>query len=143
MTKRAEIVAEARTWIGTPWQHQARLKGVAVDCVGLVIGTLRNLGLKSQCFDIAGYPRVPDGSMLALADAHLRRIARADIKPGDVLAFAISRDPQHMGIVGDYRHGGLSVIHANSKAGRVVETRLMLAGNFKLRAAYSVPGVSD
>ena len=32
------IVAEAREWIGTAWQHQASLKGVACDCVGLVRG---------------------------------------------------------------------------------------------------------
>jgi len=32
------IVSEAREWLGTPWQHQASLKGVACDCVGLVRG---------------------------------------------------------------------------------------------------------
>jgi cell wall-associated NlpC family hydrolase len=35
---RSAIVAEARTWIGTPYRHQASLKGVGCDCLGLVRG---------------------------------------------------------------------------------------------------------
>ena len=36
---RAAVVHEARTWIGTPFHHQARVKGAGVDCLGLVWGT--------------------------------------------------------------------------------------------------------
>ena len=32
------IVSEARRWIGSPYVHQHRQRGHAVDCVGLVIG---------------------------------------------------------------------------------------------------------
>ena len=32
-----DVVAEARRWLGTPWRHQARLRGVGVDCGGLVV----------------------------------------------------------------------------------------------------------
>lgn len=39
---RAAIVAEARGWIGTPYRHQASLKGVGCDCLGLVRGVWRN-----------------------------------------------------------------------------------------------------
>jgi cell wall-associated NlpC family hydrolase len=35
------IVAEARSWIGTPYQHQASLKGVGCDCLGLLRGVWR------------------------------------------------------------------------------------------------------
>lgn len=37
------IVAEARAWIGTPYRHQASLKGVGCDCLGLVRGIWRGL----------------------------------------------------------------------------------------------------
>lgn len=40
---RSAIVTEARTWIGTPYQHQASLKGVGCDCLGLVRGVWREL----------------------------------------------------------------------------------------------------
>lgn len=33
---RAWIEAEARTWMFTPYQHKGRIKGVGVDCGGLV-----------------------------------------------------------------------------------------------------------
>ena len=30
---RAAVIAEARTWIKTPWVHAADIKGAGVDCV--------------------------------------------------------------------------------------------------------------
>ncbi|MCU0938912.1 MAG: peptidase P60 [Burkholderiaceae bacterium] len=141
MTTRAAIVAEARTWLGTPWVHQHRAKGVAVDCAGLVIGVARALGLVPPEWDINGYSRHPDGTLAALCAAHMRRVSQAAMQPGDVLVLALQADPQHLGIVGDYRHGGYSLIHAASNAGRVIETRLMFAANCKFRGAYALPGV--
>ena len=43
---RAEIVAEARAWVGTRWQHQQHTKGVATDCAGMVYGVGHALGLR-------------------------------------------------------------------------------------------------
>jgi cell wall-associated NlpC family hydrolase len=33
---RTRILIEARTWIGTPYHHRARVKNVGVDCGGLI-----------------------------------------------------------------------------------------------------------
>lgn len=38
---RRDIVALARGWIGTPYRHQAALKGAGCDCLGLVRGLWR------------------------------------------------------------------------------------------------------
>ena len=38
---RALIVAEARSWIGTPYRHQGSLKGAGCDCLGLGRGVWR------------------------------------------------------------------------------------------------------
>ena len=62
---------------------------------------------------------------------------------GAVLVMQTDKEPQHMGIVGDYRHGGWSLIHASSSAGRAVETRLMFARNQVLRGIYRLPGVAS
>lgn len=43
MASSDRIVAEARGWIGTPYRHQASLKGVGCDCLGLVRGVWRGL----------------------------------------------------------------------------------------------------
>ena len=141
MITRAQVVAEARTWIDTPWIHQHRAKGVGVDCIGLIICVARDLGISAPDTDYTGYGRRPDGALLSLCDQHMVRISRDAMQPGDVLVLAVENDPQHMGIIGDYRHGGLSLIHAASKAGRVIETRLMFAANQKFRGAYALPGV--
>jgi len=37
----ARIVAEALEWIGTPYRHQGRRKGIGCDCLGLVRGVWR------------------------------------------------------------------------------------------------------
>lgn len=38
---RDALVAEARSWIGTSYRHQASVKGVGCDCLGLVRGVWR------------------------------------------------------------------------------------------------------
>ena len=146
MTERGDIVTEARTWTGTRYQHQQRMKGVAVDCAGLVIGVARELGLVPATFDVNGYPRRPDGvSLVAECDRWMYRITRAEMQPGDVIVLRFDTDPQHVGILADYRHGGLSIIHALSRgdgSGSVVEHRLDVTTLKRFVAAYRLPGVA-
>ena len=40
---RADIVAAARRWVGTPYVHQASLIHVGCDCLGLVRGVWRDV----------------------------------------------------------------------------------------------------
>lgn len=141
MTTRAEVIAEAYTWLSTPWVHQHRTKAVAVDCAGLVIGVARELGLVAPDFDFTGYGRQADGTLMAVCEQFMTRIPRDEMQAGDVLVVAVERDPQHMGVLVPYRHGGLSLIHASSTAREVVETRVMFARNFVFRAAFRLPGV--
>ena len=106
----AEIVAAARAWLGTPWRHQGRLKGVAVDCGGLILGVGKELGLLD--FDTRAYGRIPDGQHLrALCEQHLVAKAVIEVVPGDVLLMRFTRHPQHLAIAGD-RGEPFSLIHA-------------------------------
>lgn len=136
----AQVVVVARSWIGTPFHHQGRVRGVGCDCVGLLIGIAHELALSA--FDTTCYARRPDGRMLKDAcDREMTPIARGEIAIGDVGLFALTGDPQHLAIFGDYP-GGLSIIHAHAPNRRVVENRFdeMWAG--RLVAAYRLPGVS-
>lgn len=146
---REEIVAEAREWLGTPWQHQAHLKGVACDCAGLIRGVLIAKQLMppdplqwpgAEAF--AGYGRQPNGSLLEACGCFMTRIAQADMQPADVVVFALDREPQHLGIITPYKHGGLAVIHASSRTGRVDEHRLWFTPKMRFVAAYRMPGVA-
>lgn len=146
MVTRADVVAEARTWIGTPYEHQHREKGLWVDCAGVLIGSARSLQLVAPDFDVKGYARRPDGvSLRAECDKWMTPVPLTQLKPGHALLLRFGDDPQHLGIVGDYRHGGLSLIHAWSMAvpPRVVEHRLMNTAVMRMLQGYALPGVTD
>ena len=134
------VVAAARAQLGVKWQHQARLPGVALDCAGLVICVARELGLVAPEVDVNGYSRVPDGSMLRWCLQYMRPLSAP--QPGAVLVGAWQRHPQHMGVLAAYRHGGHSLVHACSTAGKVVETRLAREAAMRAVAVYALPGVS-
>lgn len=141
MISAAQVVAAARTQIGVPWEHQARMWSAALDCAGLVICVARHLRLVPPGFDVNGYGPAPDGTMLRFCDAHMRRVD--EIALGAVLALATEREAQHLAIVGDYVHGGFSLIHASNAGSRaVIESRLLLARRMRLRGVYMLPGVA-
>ena len=43
MTVGERVMAEARCWIGTPYIHQASIRGAGTDCLGLLRGVWRAL----------------------------------------------------------------------------------------------------
>lgn len=84
------VVAEALTWIGTPYRHQASLKGVGCDCIGLVRGVWRDVSGE----DVALPAYTPDwaevGGREALLEGLSARFAAVDLtiaRPGDILVF--------------------------------------------------------
>lgn len=46
--KNLEAVAEAMTWLGTPYHHQGRVKGVGVDCATLLCEVYKEVGLMDK-----------------------------------------------------------------------------------------------
>lgn len=143
MTTPDDVIAAARGWIGTPFKHQHRAKGIGVDCAGLVIGVARELGLVEPTWDVTGYGQVPDGvTLAALCDEHMDRLLHC--APGCVVLVAWGRgDPQHLGIVGTHPLGGLSMIHAERRRfGRVIEQQLVFSRAMRLVAAFAFRGVA-
>lgn len=144
MTTRTDIVDEARALLGTPFHHQGRTPGLAIDCAGVPIVVGKKLGLLPLEFDVTGYKSTPDGKTLkAYCDANMRKIDKADAQPGDVILIRWGKDgdPQHLGILGDHPNGGLSLIHADSRRQKcVIETALQFDRHTRLVAAYSLIG---
>jgi NlpC/P60 family putative phage cell wall peptidase len=134
---RADVVTEARRWIGTPYQHQARCLGAGVDCAGLVIEVARSLGIFSV--DYADYGQLPhQGLLRRLCDAHLERID--EVEPGCVLLIAFLPGPsqeQHLAIMTDAG----TIVHAYANVGECVEHRYSLAWQSRVRQVYRYPGV--
>lgn len=141
--KRDEIVAAARSWIGTPYRHQASLKGAGCDCLGLVRGVWREMvGAEPEA--MPAY--TPDWAealgqetLLHAARRHLREVPVGEARDGDVLVFRMGTGVpvKHCGIL-----TGTSVVHAYW--GRaVVETRLVTWWQRRVVAAFAFPGVED
>lgn len=117
MVDRADIIREARTWIGVTWQHQGRTR-LGIDCVGMPDCVALSLGL-IDVLHPANYPENPDGTFLK----EFRATAATEIRPreavaGDLAVFTAGTIQCHCGIL-SIRYGVLSIIHAY-KAGRVV-----------------------
>lgn len=46
--QRAAVAQEAMAWLGTPYHHHARIKGVGVDCAQILIAIYAGLGLAPE-----------------------------------------------------------------------------------------------
>lgn len=119
--ERGAVVAEARSWIGTPYHNCADIKGVGVDCGMLLVRVFVDTGLCPP-FDPRPYP----------ADWHLHRseerylgfiFARGSEttqpQPGDVMVLRFGRCYSHGGIVTNLKP--LMIVHAYYQARRVLE----------------------
>ena len=140
----AEIVAEARRWVGTPWLHQACLRGVGCDCIGLVAGVARAMGMPEAEAWLAdarfrGYGRTPKvADLFAACSIYLDRIAPSQLGLGDIGLFAIAREPMHFGIISGL--APIYLIHGYTGAGRVVENALAGKWTRRLVGAYRYRG---
>jgi len=117
------IVTIARSWIGTPYADQQGTKGVATDCIRFIKGVADELG---YLIEIENYNNLPTGNQLIQElDKRLIRVDRELIEPGNILCFKTSFRglPTHLGFASDIE-GELGVIEADSRVGRVVESRL-------------------
>ena len=116
---RGLIVAEAKSWLQTPFAHQGRMKGVGVDCLGLIAQIAINCGcVSADSWDTtwaehAGYATTPaNGILPAVCHRYMRPIDKAKAQAGDVVLIRYMREPQHLAILVPYLHGGLSLILA-------------------------------
>ena len=135
-----DIVAIARSWIGTPYIHQASVKGAGCDCLGLLRGVWRELrGEEPE--DMPAYS--PDWAeatgnetLYIALRRHLDEVAPHDLVPGDVALFRMApRGPaKHCGIIAA-KDGALTLIHARQN-GRVAEEPLSGVWSRKLAFAF-------
>lgn len=112
-----QVTDVARTWVGTPFKHQGRLKGKAVDCGGLIVGIANDLGIEVK--DFLGYGREPANGMLERIVSS-QTVKERKIKPGCILLMRFVREPQHLAIVTTNN----TIIHAYANIGKVTEHRL-------------------
>lgn len=143
------IVEVARSWIGTPYHHQASLKGVGCDCLGLIRGVWREVyGAEHEQIPPYSMDWAEASKRETLYEGAKRYLLEVDIthalrgkgveraQVGDIVLFRMKEKgpAKHCGFVatdGKQR----TLIHAYSGGYKVREEPLTLA--WALRAAYA------
>lgn len=137
---RSIIVSEARSWLGTPYRHQASVKAAGTDCLGLLRGVWREvLGAEpevappySQDWDEVA------GRDVLLAACHRLLVAHSGApRAGDVLLFRMRAGAvaKHLGLMS----GEARFIHAYSGHG-VVESSLSEPWARRIVGVFAFPG---
>ena len=142
--QRADIVRAARSWIGTPYHHQASVRGIGADCLGLLRGVWRDLDGREAEVPPA-YSRdwaEAEGreALIAGAERHLLRVDLAAMRPGDVLLFRL-RDgvpAKHVGVLAT----AATFVHAVEGA-PACEVALQGWWRRRIAAVFAFPGVVD
>ena len=138
----ADIIAAARAEIGTPFRHQGRIPGKALDCAGLLIVVAAAVGL--DYIDQADYSRRPSGGLLEsalYAQPCLDRVT--DLRPGAVLLMRFAGDPQHLAIYAGFSetYEDAGIVHALLQARKVCEHRLTDEWRRRIVRVYRFVGV--
>ncbi len=110
----AAIVAAVRACVGTRFRPQGRLRGVALDCIGvaLIAAEAAQARLAAPAYALGGDHEMRLDAALAATSC----VAVADPAPGDLLVLAPSPQRRHLAIVTD-----CGIVHAHAGLGRVVE----------------------
>lgn len=137
-----KIMRAARGWIGTPYVHQASVRGVGCDCLGLLRGVWREIA-GEEPEDIPPYSQdwAEATKQETLYDAlarHFDEIAASEMRGGDVALFRMLRSgpAKHCGIVAE-RGGRLTLIHARQNK-RVSEESFSQSWRRKLAYVFRI-----
>jgi NlpC/P60 family putative phage cell wall peptidase len=119
--ERAAVVAEARSWIGTPYHMGARVKGAGVDCAQLLVAVYETLALvepvELEPYHPEWFLHRSDELFLAGIAGYCHRVGGllTKIRPGDIVLYRYGRAVSH----GAIAVGADLVVHAVRQAQRV------------------------
>jgi NlpC/P60 family putative phage cell wall peptidase len=142
MPTASRVIAAARGWLDTPYRHQASLKGVGCDCLGLARGVWREVyGDEPEAAPAYSPDWAEAGGGEALAEAarrHCAEIPCTEFQAGDLLLFRWRAylPAKHAGIATSRS----TMIHAQDGA-RVSEVALDTWWRSRLAFAFRFPGV--
>lgn len=128
-----KLVDAARVYIGVKWRHRGRSMH-GLDCAGLGVLAYRDCGVEVPDFTLYGREPHDDGLIKYLTAALGSPVYEAKtaalaphLQDGDVIVQCFDKQPHHVAIVAEVMYGttpALNVVHADGRAGRVLEVRL-------------------
>ena len=136
------IVEAARDWIGTPYLHQASVRGVGCDCLGLLRGVWRTLyGAEPELVPAYTADWSEPQGQEALYQAGLRHmddVTGTPLSAGQVLLFRMRAGSvaKHIGILSN-TCSAPAFIHSYSGHG-VVESPLSTPWRRRIAAQFDI-----
>jgi cell wall-associated NlpC family hydrolase len=121
---RADVVREARAWVGTPYHDCADVRGAGVDCGMLLVRVFCDLKL-APAFDPRPYKpqwylHQSESVFLDWLERYAHRVTNP--LPGDVALYNFGRHPAHGAILVDDH----TIVHADRLRRAVVTDELSL-----------------
>jgi cell wall-associated NlpC family hydrolase len=122
--ERQRVIAEARSWLGTPFQHMGRIKGRrgGVDCGQFLLGVFENAGAMPH-FEPTPYSM--QHMLHSREEWYLRDIMKfaseileLEAQPGDIVIYRVGLTYSHAGILIETWPG--HIIHAVNGAGVII-----------------------
>jgi len=146
---RTAVVEESKSWLRTPWAHEARIKGAGVDCGQLIIASFIGAGLVPH-FETGSYPQ--DWMLHQAGERYLgwveQYLDRVDVpRPADVAVWRFGKCFSHGAIVIDwplmihaYRRER-SVVYGDATKGSISREHLAEGGTVDREVRfYSIAG---
>lgn len=142
-----KIIEEALGWVGTRFKHQGRLKKSehhygGCDCLGLVIGVAKSLGIKSltgeflESLDNPIYPKLLNSNILLDSfNKILKQVEIIDLQVGDIILVKVNNWPQHLAIISSLSPN-IKIIHSYIQVRKVIEQHLPEEWLKKIIAVY-------
>ncbi len=138
-----KVIRTAREWIGTPFHIHGRKKGVACDCLGLIMGVAKKLKLKTlKGTEIAhldtlsysiGYSH---NGLAGILDSLMQPVQDNAIPPGHLALMGFDHNFNHLAIISHLGRNVPSIIHSSYPCRKVVEQRLDKELSSKIKKIY-------
>lgn len=129
-----EIIAAARIEIGTPFVHQGRIPGKALDCAGLAVAVA---GHWYTVAEPRAYGRSPHLGLLQWWIETQDFVEPGPVEAGAILLMRFGAEPQHLAVC-----AGDTIIHSYGNVGKVVEHNFSPVWRARVVKSYRFRGMA-
>lgn len=122
-----QLIEEAESWIDTPYHHQAKLKGIGVDCCNFILAIAENCNIVKPIelapYNLMWHLHARHEMMLELLEKYGCKKIEVDLTDpetwpiGSILCLRYGRTCSHLALV----LPELNIIHAAIDFGKVVK----------------------
>ena len=133
-----EVCEVAKTYVGTPFHNLGRVKGIGIDCVGIILGVAKELKIKLVIHDEFKFfnRRTRQRPLLDYMDEQFIKIEKREV--GSIVVSWYNRntkEPSHLGIVTE-----VGLVHTHGNLGIVIEEHWSPKWTTLISGYYRYPG---